>query len=65
MKIYLGDSVYVEYDGNRIILTTENGVGPSNTIYIEPEVWASLERFVADLRASLLANSADEIEENP
>ena len=33
---YIGDSVYVEYDGyHRIVLTTNNGEGPTNTIYLE------------------------------
>jgi len=31
---------------NRIVLTTENGYEPSNTIVLEPEVYAALEQFV-------------------
>lgn len=46
-KDYLGDSVYAEYDGYGIILTTNNGHGPSNTICMEPEVIEALNRFVA------------------
>jgi hypothetical protein len=45
-KIYIGDSVYAEYDGFGIVLTTENGRGPSNTIYMEPEVVRALVDFV-------------------
>ncbi len=47
MKDYLGDSVYAEFDGSGIILTTENGLAsdPSNTIYLEPEVLRALVRF--------------------
>ena len=41
-KVYLGDSVYVEVDRGMLKLTTENGFGPSNTIYLEPEVLAAL-----------------------
>ena len=37
-KVYLGDSVYADFDGYGVILTTENGYGPSNTICMEPEV---------------------------
>jgi hypothetical protein len=46
-KDYLGDSVYAEVDdcGN-LVLTTENGLGASNTIVLEPEVIAALERYV-------------------
>ena len=53
MKIYLGDSVYAESDdGYGIILTTNYGNGPSNTIYIEPSVWSALVLFVAHLSIS-------------
>jgi hypothetical protein len=45
-KEYLGDSVYAEFDGNVLVLTTDNGLGPSNTIYLEPEVYGALAAFV-------------------
>ena len=45
MKEYLGDSVYADCDDYYIILTTDNGEGPSNTIYLEPAVMAELWRF--------------------
>jgi hypothetical protein len=41
-KEYLGDSVYAEWDGVGIVLTTENRCGSSNTIYLEPEVLKAL-----------------------
>ncbi len=44
-KDYLGDSVYADFDGYHIVLTTENGFGPTNTIALEPEVLAALNRF--------------------
>lgn len=56
-KDYLGDSVYAEWDGNRIILTTENGLGPSNVIYLEPEVIVAFERYLARLKASIEAQN--------
>jgi len=47
-KQYLGDSVYVDVWGNGgLVLTTENGEGPSNTIYIDLEVFAALQQYVA------------------
>lgn len=45
MKSYLGDSVYAEFDGFGIVLTTENGMGASNTIVLEPEVLRALNEF--------------------
>ena len=51
-KTYLGDSVYADYDGNGITLTTEDGISASNTIYIEPEVYFALANFVSSLNES-------------
>ena len=45
-KIYLGDSVYAQFNGYEIILTTENGFGVSNTIVLEPEVMNNLLVFI-------------------
>ena len=49
-KVYLGDSVYAEFDGYSIILTTENGLpeDPSNIIVLEPEVLDSLIKYSAN-----------------
>ena len=48
-KQYLGDSVYAEYDGSGIVLTTDNGLGPTNVIYLELEVLAALVRFAGEI----------------
>jgi hypothetical protein len=46
-KEYLGDSVYAQFDGYHIILTTENGLpgDPSNRIALEPKVIDSLKSY--------------------
>lgn len=44
-KAYLGDSVYIEFDGVQIILTTENGERASNTIYLERGMCEGLIEF--------------------
>ena len=49
-KEYLGDAVYAQTDGYGIILTTEDGIRATNTIYLEPDVYASLVRYVERLR---------------
>jgi hypothetical protein len=43
-KQYIGDSVYANFDGYHIILTTENGLpdDPSNRIAVEPAVLYAL-----------------------
>lgn len=43
--VYLGDSVYASFDGYLIRIYTNNGFGPQNEIYLEPEVYAALEKF--------------------
>lgn len=50
-KEYLGDSVYAQFDGYGITLTTENGIpeDPTNSIYLEPSVLSSLDRYRARL----------------
>ncbi len=49
-KQYLGDAVYVEFDGYMLTLTTENGLGAaSNIIQLEPQVWFALQQYVAQL----------------
>lgn len=57
-KSYLGDSVYVAFDGYALELTTENGLGPTNRIYLEPEVWAALEAYVRRLKAATEAEES-------
>lgn len=44
-KCYLGDSVYAEKVDGMIRLTTENGFGPSNEIFLEDFVLSALISF--------------------
>jgi hypothetical protein len=45
-KEYLGDSVYAEMDVDRVVLTVENGYGPTETIILEPETYAELVAYI-------------------
>jgi hypothetical protein len=46
-KDYLGDSVYAEISPHReLILTMENGYGPSNTIVLETAVISALIQYL-------------------
>ena len=46
-KVYLGDSVYAEIDDlGAVILSTENGFGPTNIIVLEQETLANLAMYV-------------------
>ena len=53
-KMYLGDSVYAEFDGYGYVVTTENGLqrhNPSNEIYFEPEVMEAFGLWVEKIKA--------------
>jgi hypothetical protein len=50
-KLYLGDGVYVDFDGYALVLTTENGLAVNDRIVLEPEVYAALLEYVARLKA--------------
>ena len=45
---YLGDGVYVAHDGFGVWLTAENGLVATDAIYLEPEVFGELARFMND-----------------
>lgn len=40
---YLGDGLYADFDGYQICLYASDGIGPTDTVYLEPQV---LERFL-------------------
>ena len=44
-KTYLGDAVYASFDGYQIELRT--GDGNNQVIYLDPGVYAALQRFAA------------------
>lgn len=56
-KIYLGDSVYAQNDGFGIILTTENGMGPTNKIYLEPSVYQALIDYISQCSKETLQDN--------
>lgn len=49
-RTYLGDSIYVAIENGMLKLTTENGMGANNTIYIEQEVYEALIEYVNNLQ---------------
>ncbi len=52
-KGYIGDSVYIEFDGYYITLTTNNGYpdDPRNRIALEPDVIAKLKAYIKQVEA--------------
>lgn len=55
---YLGDGVYVEYDGYHIVLKTGQPTLPTNTIYLDSQVINALVSYIERLKDS----SSDEQE---
>ncbi len=49
-KVYLGDGVYANTDGYHITLTTENGIGVTNVIHMDPKVVAALLKYNESLK---------------
>ena len=45
-KQYLGDGVYICYDGSYFILTTEDGVVVKNTVYLDAETVKALIKYI-------------------
>jgi hypothetical protein len=51
LKQYLGDGVYVDYDGYQLVLTTENGHAVTNSIFVNNEVLAELLFYVDRIKS--------------
>ena len=49
-KEYLGDGLYVDYDGYQLVLTAEDGISITNRVFLEPQVWEALKVYVARLK---------------
>ena len=49
-KEYLGDEVYADYNGYHLVLTVENGIGVTEKIYLEPEVYHAFTEYIERLK---------------
>jgi hypothetical protein len=49
---YLGDAVYVSFDGYQLWLCTSNGLTITNKIALEPAVYENLLNFVKFLKGA-------------
>ena len=50
-KTYLGDGVYARFDGFGVVLTTEDGINATNTIYLDAKVLNALNEYVKRMNA--------------
>lgn len=62
-KEYIGDAVYVAYDGFGVVLTTEDGYSVTNRIVLEPEVWEALEGYVTRLKEALAGQVLEQLKQ--
>jgi hypothetical protein len=51
-QMYLGDGVYVEFDDQGVILTTQDGIEVTNRIVLESEVLAAFWSWFESLKAA-------------
>ena len=58
---YIGDSVYVDFDSRGLILTTNNGYGATNTIYLVSEVYELLVAYVKSLVDKRIQSAREEM----
>jgi|WetSurMetagenome_2_1015567.scaffolds.fasta_scaffold400748_1 hypothetical protein len=55
LKQYLGDGVYIDYNGFDCILTTEDGISTTNQIVMEPKVIEAFNRYLEWLKKAVLS----------
>lgn len=47
---YLGDGLYVSFDGYQIALKANHHLYPTDTVYLDPSVYENLVKFVEKLK---------------
>ena len=63
LKAYLGDGVYVNFDGFALVLTTEDGLTVTNCIFLEPDVYRALLGYVDRLKTKPAVETIDVVGE--
>ena len=53
-KQYLGDGAFAEFDGNGIIVSTEDGERTTNRVYLEPDIAHNFLRYFASISPEAL-----------
>jgi hypothetical protein len=52
-EVYLGDGLYASYDGWQIKLRAPDERGGDREVFLEPDVIARFEKYLAELRAEI------------
>jgi len=53
-KRYIGDAVYIEFDGLHIVLTTSDGIRDTNRICLDNTVMISFEQWVKEFKQEMI-----------
>lgn len=59
-KVYLGDGLYLHYDGYHFVLSAENGIVATNVVYLEPAVYNAFVQRVESFRKQKAVSPGDE-----
>lgn len=51
---YLGDGVYIHYDGYGLELRANHHANPTDKVYLEPDVMEALQRYWTQAKAGTL-----------
>ena len=58
---YIGDGVYVEYDGYGYWLLANDHIHPTDRVYLEPDVLKALNNFIDRIKKERLKNASKKI----
>ena len=62
-KDYIGDGLYAQFANEMLMLTTEDGISATNTIFLEPEVFVALCHYIQRSPFAALIPKPPEIHE--
>lgn len=65
IKEYLGDGVYVCFDGFHVVLTAENGIIATDRVCLEPYVLKLFLNYLGKLQRYIIAGGLDAFEKEP
>lgn len=51
-KEYLGDGLYVHFDGYQVVLSAFNGIEDTNTVYLDSSVLRAFLEYIERLKES-------------
>jgi len=56
---YLGDGLYVSFDGYQICLMANSHIQPTDMVYLDPSVYSNLQKYVSRVAAEQSVQPTD------